>query len=92
MEHLKQCPAEFLKESVYTNPKNGLDTNALVLDLYRKFSRAFDSVSEIMNSDHENGYTSEHLIAIHLAVCRITSYNVCYTKLLRRTFLNVFTN
>lgn len=68
IEHLRDCPTDFLKESIFTDPEKGLDTNALVLDLYRGYSSTFWPVIDLIPGKEKKVYSKDHLIAIHMAV------------------------
>lgn len=68
IEHLKECPPAFLQESNLLDSQNGLDTNALLLDLFRECSSDYNSVCEVVPEEGKIDYTTDHLRAMHIAV------------------------
>ncbi len=68
MNHLKNCPFDFLKESVFTNKKEGIDTNALLLDCLRGIDTTYDRVYKLGKDDEFKHLSKDHILALHISV------------------------
>ncbi len=67
IDHLKKCPADFLRGSKLL-VKNGLHTEALIADAYRKVSGDYLAANfDIPREKALKNYTEDHLIAIHIS-------------------------
>ncbi len=67
MNHLKNCPFDFLKESVYTNKNEGIDTNALLLDCIRSIDYTYDYAYQLGKIDEFKHMSKDHVLALHIS-------------------------
>lgn len=65
--HLKKCPFEFLKESVYTNKREGINTNALLLDCLRGIDHYYDDAYRIAEDEEFKKLKKDHVYALHIS-------------------------
>ena len=78
--HLKECPPAFLQESNLLDTEKGLDTNALLLDLFREYSLDYILKSRLEPDLAASNYTSDHLRAMQIAVWFFSSKELELSK------------
>ncbi len=67
MNHLKNCPFAFLKMPYFVNYKEGIDTNALVLDCLRGIDDSYESKYQIAGREELKSLNENYIIAVHIA-------------------------
>lgn len=67
IHHLKNCSHDFFSLSIYIDKHKGIDTNALLLDVFRGIDPSMKNTSTLKEDDEYRNYTKDHLASLHIA-------------------------
>lgn len=72
--HFTDCPHHFMKDSKFSNEKNGIDTNALLMDVVRQIDSTQSNTSEFVDIKTWKSLSADHLKAIQLGAWFFSLY------------------